>query len=662
MSSDLLSSQWSDEDLLALVDGCNDEDALLASLCRDSFEEFVKTFWGYVPGAGAECIWNWHLSFICQELEIIAGRVFKNQPVEYNLLINISPGTSKSTLCSILFPAWTWTNMPHARHIIASHTDTLVLDLATKSRCVIESELYKKLYPYIELRKDQSTKGYFANTLGGDRISCTVGGKSPMGFHGHFLCLVENTAVVTDKGWKYIQDIVPGDMVMVRRTRDDSKPVFKKVLKAGKSRDESQIATAVFKSGDIVSGTLNHPVWVIGQGWVHLGCLNKGDRVLCCSQGAEFNEGDDSPWTEAVGGVIRHFDPPLPVYDIEVEDAHEFFANGILVHNSWDDPIDPQKAMSEVEIQNAADYAPNVLFTRKTNKDVSVFYGIMQRLHPNDPSGAMLRHVRDNPDEATPIRHICLPAELADNVNPPELREKYVNGLMDPVRLSQRILRPYRANAYSYAGQFMQSPVPLGGGMFKDSYFGKTVPAAPMDCTRIRFWDRASTADGGCYTAGVLLARDRNDNYYVEHVVHGQWEPTERNAKMRTTAIRDRAKYGPNHEPSIVVEAEGGSSGRDAWIGVVKALQGFHVREEKVTGAKDTRAEPWSTQLAAGTVYLVDDRTWDIGGYIEEHTMFRPVKGARLGKYKDQIDSSSGAFNILSKMKSRCEFRVISYG
>ncbi len=214
-----------------------------------------------------------------------------------------------STLCSILFPAWTWTRMPHARHITASHTDTLVLDLATKSRYVIESGLYKQLFPYIQLRKDQATKGYYANTLGGDRVSCTVGGKSPIGFHGHFL--------------------------------------------------------------------------------------------------------------------------------------------------SWDDPIDPQKAMSEVEIQNAADFAPHVLFTRKVDKEVSVFYGIMQRLHPQDPSGRLLKDAKEKED-AAPIRHICLPAELADNVHPPELREKYIDGLMDPVRLSRKALKPYKANAYSYAGQFLQ--------------------------------------------------------------------------------------------------------------------------------------------------------------------------------------------------------------
>ena len=35
------------------------EAEILASITRESFEEFVRVFWPYVPGAGETCIWNW---------------------------------------------------------------------------------------------------------------------------------------------------------------------------------------------------------------------------------------------------------------------------------------------------------------------------------------------------------------------------------------------------------------------------------------------------------------------------------------------------------------------------------------------------------------------------------------------------------------------------
>jgi phage terminase large subunit-like protein len=625
-----------------------DENDIQASICRDSFEEFVRYFWDTVPGAG-NLVWNWHMSVLCQELQEIAERVFDNIPAPYDVVFNVSPGTSKSTICSILFHPWTWTRMPHARHITASHTESLVLDFANKSRAVIRSEKYFALYPEIELRSDQDAKGYFINTFGGSRYVCTVGGKSPMGRHGHFLM--------------------------------------------------------------------------------------------------------------------------------------------------GDDLIDPQKVLSELEKQTAREFIENGLPTRMIDKQVTVMFLIMQRLGVGDPTDVMLNIAKR--EGARPVKQFCLPAEWTDYITPPELAEKYIDGLMDPHRLPLSVLKSFRARSeYSYAGQFMQSPMVLGGGMFKSEYFNQRVKAAPYQVVkRVRFWDRAclvagtlvemldgakpiedikpgesvlttqgyrevkwsgktktvneitalktpsgkilkgtsdhriwttnrswvalgdfssgdnalvlgidcegmyerwtedvndlpvydlevedaheffangilvhnSTADGGCYTAGVLMSLAVDGNYYVEDCVHGQWEPDERNKKMRAAALKDRSRYGPKYEPQIYVEREGGSSGRDAWKGVVRALAGFSVKEETVTGSKDRRAEPWSCQCASGNVYLVDNgesealgvAEWDIQGYIQEHLLFKPEPGKRLGRYKDQIDASTGAFNLITGIPRNNTFRVL---
>jgi phage terminase large subunit-like protein len=223
---------------------------------------------------------------------------------------------------------------------------------------------------------------------------------------------------------------------------------------------------------------------------------------------------------------------------------------------------------------------------------------------------------------------------------------------MDPVRLDKIVLADFKTNVWTYAGQFLQKPVPPGGGIFKAVYFLKRERAAPYNCKRIRYWDRASTLDGGCATAGVLLARDNEGIFYIEHVVHGHWDPVERNQQMRATAYRDRAKYG-KYEPVIWVEREGGASGRDAWLGVVRALQGFTVKEHNVQqmGSKDVRAEPWATQCAAGNVVVIDDDSWDVQGYIEEHVRFRfdPTTKKRFGGLVDRVDASSGAFALLVK-------------
>jgi predicted phage terminase large subunit-like protein len=483
-------------------------DRWLRYACKLSFKRFVQTFWEEVPGAG-QLIWNWHMDVICDELQVVAERVFANKPKEYDLVVNICPGSSKSSLCSILFPAWCWVRMPSCRNICGSHSADLALDLATKCRDVLRSDLYQSLFPEVQVVDEQDTKAYYRFSGGGDRYTCTVGGRSPLGMHGHFQII--------------------------------------------------------------------------------------------------------------------------------------------------DDPIDPKKVLSELELQEARDFFTNQLPGRKVNRDVTVTILIMQRLGVGDPTDVMMEIGRRN--NAAPVRLVCLPAELTEDVNPPELKERYSEEVMDHFRLPKHVLDRERATMgeHGYQTQFLQRASIPGGSMFRSEWFSQRVRAAPYNCKRVRMWDRASTADGGCYTAGVLMARDEKDNLYIEDVVHGQWEPDERNKKIRATALRDRARYGPKYEPKIYVEMEGGSSGRDAWKGVAKTLMGFPVREYRPTGSKDVRAEPWATQLAALNVYVVDGgestqtgkSNWDINGYIQEHLNFRPQPGKRLGKLKDRVDSSSAAFTIL---------------
>lgn len=164
-----------------------DELKVCRSLCKKSFYKFVQEFWGVI--IAEEPVWNWHIKYLCDELQILAEKVFKGEAREYDLIINIPPGTTKSTIVSIMFPAWTWTRMPSARHLNGSHTDQLVLDLSRKCRMILKSEKYRACFPEIKLSEDQDAKGYFTNTKGGMRLCCTVGGKNPMGFHAHFISI-----------------------------------------------------------------------------------------------------------------------------------------------------------------------------------------------------------------------------------------------------------------------------------------------------------------------------------------------------------------------------------------------------------------------------------------------------------------------------------------
>lgn len=462
--------------------------AVERKICQQSFYEFTKRFWHIL--IVAEPVWNWHVKFICDEMQIVAERVFKNEAKLYDLLINVPPGSTKTTICSIMFPAWVWTRMMAARMLSGSYAATVALDNSRKSRIIIESEKYQELFPEVQFRDDQNAKGFYETTEGGDRVAVGVGGAAT-GRHAHFLLI--------------------------------------------------------------------------------------------------------------------------------------------------DDPINPKEARSEAEIKNVSLWMKETLPTRKVDKKVSVQIVIMQRLHQEDPSGMMLKEA----DATNPVRHICLPAELQDNVAPARVRRFYVDGLMDPRRMPKSVLEKEKKNLgpYGYAGQYDQSPTPLGGGMFQFEKITHQTP--PVSWKRkVRYWDKAGTKDDGAYTAGVLMGEDMEDRFWILDVVRGQWDSGEREKIIKQTAEADGKGI------TVGVEQEPGSGGKESMQGTVKRLAGWTTIVDRVTGDKVTRADPFSVQVNVGNVYVKKGAAfWD--DYRSEMQFFP------FSKRKDQIDASSGAFALLTQLRHR---------
>lgn len=159
------------------------EDNVLASICRESFYDFLLEFWDVI--VGEEFVGNWHIEYLCKELQKIAERVFRGEPSKYDLVINVPPGSSKSTICSQAFPAWCWTRKPNAQFICGSYAHQVALKDSLKTRDIVMSERYQRCFN-IQLREDENTKGLFTNTQKGFRLAIGVGG-FVTGIHGHFL-------------------------------------------------------------------------------------------------------------------------------------------------------------------------------------------------------------------------------------------------------------------------------------------------------------------------------------------------------------------------------------------------------------------------------------------------------------------------------------------
>jgi predicted phage terminase large subunit-like protein len=135
-----------------------------------SLENFARAAWPLVE-PGRPLVWGRHLSVICEHLEA----VWPTRQLR-NLLVTIPPRHTKSTLVSVLWPAWIWTREPDTRLLTASYAGPLALRDAVRSRRIIESGWYQEAWPDVELRRDQNTKGRYDNLAGGYRLATSVGG------------------------------------------------------------------------------------------------------------------------------------------------------------------------------------------------------------------------------------------------------------------------------------------------------------------------------------------------------------------------------------------------------------------------------------------------------------------------------------------------------
>ena len=298
-----------------------------------------------------------------------------------------------------------------------------------------------------------------------------------------------------------------------------------------------------------------------------------------------------------------------------------------------DDPHSVEGALSDAGRLTDLRVFQETLPTRLNNPESSAIVVVMQRLHEADVSGFIL-------EGDYGYEHLCLPMEFER-----DRRCATSIGWRDPRTTEGELLFPERfpravverdkkvMGSLAVAGQFQQRPAPRSGAFFEWQKI-EIVDALPKMRQIIRYWDKAGTAGGGAYTAGVKMGQGVDGLFYVMHVERGQWAAAKREKTIRATAELD------GRTVNIWIEQEPGSGGKESAESTVMNLAGYTIKSERPTGDKVVRAEPYSVQLEAGNVRMLRG-DWN-QDYMNE------LKTFPVGKFKDQVDASSGAFNKLN--------------
>lgn len=141
-----------------------------------SFAAFVKEAWRIIE-PGTPLKWNWHLDAMCAHLEAISRGQLKPR-----LIINVPPGSSKSTIVTVLWQAWEWGPLGkrHLRYVTTSFDLVNVKRDTGKTLDVIQSAWFQQLWPEVELKT--AGRLSFSNHNTGSRLG--VAFKSVTGKRG----------------------------------------------------------------------------------------------------------------------------------------------------------------------------------------------------------------------------------------------------------------------------------------------------------------------------------------------------------------------------------------------------------------------------------------------------------------------------------------------
>ena len=252
--------------------------AALAELCRRSFYRFLQEFWHVV--IPEDPVWNWHIKYICDELQYLNSFVERREPKPYDLVINIPPGTTKSTIVTQMYNAWVWTRDPSQRFIATSYAHALALSQAIKTRDIVTSDKYKLLFPEFSLKKDQSGKGDFVNNAGGQRFTTSTGG-TVTGMHGHqIICLPYERLISTDKGELMMGDIVEKQIKcrILSYNEVTREAEYKPILKYEKNPFRQLVRVTTAK-GKVLECTEDHLVFTHNRGYVEAKNLKEHDEI-----------------------------------------------------------------------------------------------------------------------------------------------------------------------------------------------------------------------------------------------------------------------------------------------------------------------------------------------------------------------------------------------
>src|SRR5215467_12823195 len=292
-----------------------------------------------------------------------------------------------------------------------------------------------------------------------------------------------------------------------------------------------------------------------------------------------------------------------------------------------DDPLKPDEALSDAQRQGANEWFDHTLYSRLNDKRHGAIIIIMQRLHEDDLVGHVLGQ--------EPWEILSFPA-IAEKDE--EHRIETIWGSRSFTRRQGEALHPDREplevldrirrtiGEYNFAGQYQQSPAPLGGGLVKAEWFKRyRENERPDRFDRIvQSWDTANKATELSDFSVCTTWRVKDKNIFLLGVLRRRLE-----YPALKRAVREQQRL---FEANVVL-IEDKASGTQLIQELI--AEGCHtVTRYQPDCEKIMRLHAQTAMIENGFVYIPETAPW-LAEYLHELTVFPK------GKYDDQVDSTA---------------------
>src|ERR1700751_1635808 len=292
-----------------------------------------------------------------------------------------------------------------------------------------------------------------------------------------------------------------------------------------------------------------------------------------------------------------------------------------------DDPLKPDEALSEAQRQACNQWFVHTLYSRLNDKRHGAIVIIMQRLHEDDLVGRVLAQEQWQVLSFPAIAEVDEVHEIETILGPRRFTRRQGGALPpdgEPLEVLARIRRTI--GEYNFAGQYQQSPAPLGGGLVKAEWFKRyRENERPDRFDRIvQSWDTANKATelsdfSVCTTWGV-----KGKDLFLLDVFRRRLE-----YPALKRAVRDRQSLFN----ATVVLIEDKASGTQL-IQELIAEGCYAVTRYLPTTDKTMRLHAQTAIIENGFVRIPEEAPW-LAEYLHELTVFPK------GKHDDQADSTA---------------------